>query len=141
MTDSTKKAHPRTHNLKTNLVSFGEHVLGLKPWSLRFNDNDYRPGDVVVLREYDINLDKVEDADPYTGRTICARVLSVYHGQSVSTVQDPSKANPRHALLNDWVILGLDIPRVSSERSRVGSVEVAHDYERPPVRVVGELRL
>jgi uncharacterized protein DUF3850 len=76
---------PKTHKLKTWPEYFSETWSGRKPFEVRSNDRDFGTGDVLLLREYDL-----DSGDPgsyaggpfghYTGREMTAEVTYVLHG-------------------------------------------------------------
>lgn len=59
------------HNLKCWLEPFEEIVQGKKRFEYRFNDRNYKVGDLLILCEWD---PKKED---YTGRVLRKRVVSI----------------------------------------------------------------
>lgn len=59
---------PVEHELKTWAAMFNAIVSGSKTFELRFNDRDFRVGDILVLRDY--------DNGEYTGRW--RRVIVTY---------------------------------------------------------------
>ena len=61
------------HELKILPEYFEAVVRGIKTFEVRKDDRPYKPGDVLVLREY--------DAQKYTGRTCGADVLYVLRGE------------------------------------------------------------
>jgi hypothetical protein len=64
----------KKHKLKCWRDPFKATLSGSKPWEFRKNDRDFRPGDVLVLEEYD------PDADRYTGRSIMRSVSYMLKG-------------------------------------------------------------
>lgn len=46
----------KVHYIKCETEFFNDVVEGLKPFEVRKNDRDYKPGDDIVLREYDKEL-------------------------------------------------------------------------------------
>lgn len=69
-TTQQQQREPTTHRLKSWPDSFRAAVSGRKRFEIRKDDRDYRPGDVVELREFN-----PDDDDPtmrvrgFTGRT------------------------------------------------------------------------
>lgn len=57
--------------LKTEIEFFQDILDGLKPFEVRFNDRNFKVGDVLVLQEYDSKR-KI-----YTGREISKRVIYI----------------------------------------------------------------
>ena len=47
-------------------------VSGAKKFEVRYNDRDYKVGDILLLREF--------DGLRYTGRNTCVKVTYVLHG-------------------------------------------------------------
>ena len=41
----------KIHNLKTDPEVFAMSFSGIKPWEIRFNDMDFKVGDMLVLEE------------------------------------------------------------------------------------------
>jgi len=62
------------HELKTWTEHFQDVWDGIKTFELRKNDRDYKVGDILLLREY--NLDENE----YTGNTIHKYVTHILEG-------------------------------------------------------------
>lgn len=59
----------RMHELKTQQPYF-EHVWdGEKPWEIRYNDRDYQVGDILWLREFDLE-ENVNNGGGYSGREV-----------------------------------------------------------------------
>lgn len=46
----------KVHYIKCETEFFNDVIEGLKPFEVRKNDRDYKPGDDIVLREYDKEL-------------------------------------------------------------------------------------
>jgi hypothetical protein len=63
-----------THELKSWPEFFEPVLLGQKTAELRYNDRDYKVGDILVLREWEPKVDK------YTGRECRRLVTHVLHG-------------------------------------------------------------
>lgn len=64
----------RTHRLKTINPHYLDIALGVKTFEVRFNDRDFKTGDILILEEYD------PEADACTGNSITARVLHILNG-------------------------------------------------------------
>ena len=66
------------HELKTHPPYFAKVYYGEKPFEIRLNDRDFQRGDILILKEYDPECDKVHargEPDPcYTGRWVRAEV-------------------------------------------------------------------
>jgi hypothetical protein len=74
-----------THELKTDPGVFQASWEGLKKFEIRFNDRDFRPGDILILKETKYSYDEMNvnfDSKPlgYTGREIEQEVDYVLHG-------------------------------------------------------------
>ena len=78
------------HNLKTWPNYFTQAANGSKPFELRYNDRGFKPGDYVVLMEYD-NVTKI-----YSGQALTGRITYVLKLDKFIAGADPN-----------WVILGL----------------------------------
>lgn len=59
------------HELKTWPEYFEAIWMGVKTFEIRFDDREFKEGDVVFLREYDPNT------KTYSGRTIVRRIVYV----------------------------------------------------------------
>lgn len=59
------------HELKTIEPYFSQVYLGLKTFELRLNDRDFKVGDILILREYDVELKQ------FTGNHVEKTVLNV----------------------------------------------------------------
>lgn len=81
----------KVHELKTLQPYYSEVEKGLKNFELRFNDRDFRVGDVLVLRPWDPRKEKF-------GSGILIREVS-YVMKDFKGLQD------------GYVILGLDTPK------------------------------
>lgn len=64
----------KIHALKTWPVVYQLTIAGLKTFEVRKNDRDFKPDDVLVLREYN------PDRDEYTGRMSAFKVTFVLQG-------------------------------------------------------------
>lgn len=62
----------RTHALKTWLSEFAEMIDGTMTFQFRKDDRNYEVGDVLVLREWDPNVNQCVGC--YTGRQASFRV-------------------------------------------------------------------
>lgn len=54
----------KEHNLKLETQYFDDAISGKKNFEVRFDDRQFRPGDTVVLREWDA------EKQDFTGRLI-----------------------------------------------------------------------
>ena len=61
-----------THQLKTWTWFFQAIVDGKKPWEIRFNDRDFKVGDILILREFD------PERNSYTGKILKRQVEYIY---------------------------------------------------------------
>lgn len=59
----------KVHQLKLRTAYFKAQANGQKTFEIRFNDRDYRVGDVVVLREF--------DGEKLTGRKVCREITYI----------------------------------------------------------------
>ncbi|NEO43136.1 MAG: DUF3850 domain-containing protein [Moorea sp. SIO4A3] len=69
--DENLSSKPRIHKLKTDPLFFRLIEDEQKTGEVRFNDRDYRVGDVLILQEYNPEFDK------YTGNFAIAEVTHV----------------------------------------------------------------
>ncbi len=89
------------HALKTHREYFLLAWAKIKPVEVRFNDRNFQPGDLMILREYDPKTGK------YSGREIHGKIWHVYANSP--------------GLLTKWVILFYDetarheAPKISFE--------------------------
>jgi Domain of unknown function (DUF3850) len=74
-----------THNIKTIHEYFQAKVNGDKPWEMRWNDRDYKKGDILIHHEIDDELVP-------TGRTFNEQVIYITEG-------------PLYGLIKGWVIM------------------------------------
>lgn len=63
-----------THHLKTHSSFYLELVYGRKTFEVRKNDRDFKVGDILILKEYNVATDK------YTGQQKSFFVSSVLYG-------------------------------------------------------------
>ena len=95
------------HELKTWPVYYEEIAAGRKNVELRLNDRDYRPGDILALREWEPPPKPGSGLSPlwgdrYTGRLTLAKVKHVLEG-----------VGPMEGILPEgWVALSLEIIEV-----------------------------
>lgn len=75
---------------------------GRKPFELRYNDRDYRVGDILLLREW------LPEKGIYTGSQCGREITYVYPAaewmRDTLCYENPTKG----ALRDGWVILGLE---------------------------------
>ena len=62
----------KIHDLKLLSEYYSAVVSGAKKFEIRYNDRDYKVGDILFLREF--------DGLQYTGRKTCVKVTYVLHG-------------------------------------------------------------
>ncbi len=60
----------KTHSIKIQPIYFADVITGRKPYEIRKNDRNYKPGDHVVLREW-------TKESGYTGRMATGKVGAV----------------------------------------------------------------
>ena len=65
----------KIHSLKTWPDLFQSTMLGLKTFEVRKNDRDFRPGETLILHEYD------PDKKEYTGREAAFKISYLLQGQ------------------------------------------------------------
>lgn len=69
-----KEAVERIHELKTWPVYWFKVFMGRKTFEVRKNDRDFKVGDILILKEYDL------ESDTYTGRNLSRRVTFILEG-------------------------------------------------------------
>jgi len=91
------------HELKTWPTFYQAIVDGIKPFELRNDDRDFQVGDVLLLREFDLNVQK------YTGRKACRLVTYKLESASFCGIE------------NGWCIMGLGIlpPEIKVEIANI----------------------
>ena len=67
------------HELKTDPAFFSAVIHGDKTFELRLNDRGFQKGDVLLLREFDLDRGVI-DALRYTGRSCLVDVTYVLSG-------------------------------------------------------------
>lgn len=73
---NSPSANVRVHNLKVWPEFFDEIMAGNKTFEIRYNDRDYRVGDLLVLREFQPYAhEPVEHPDGYFTGLQVARVV------------------------------------------------------------------
>lgn len=77
------------HELKTHPEYFCEVISGRKPFEIRFNDRNFKVGDLLVLREYEPKIGR------FTGRYV-QRVITYI-------------ADNQQWLRPGYVVLGIDV--------------------------------
>lgn len=92
------------HRLKADEGVFQASWEGLKPWEIRFNDRDFRPGDTFILEETEFTGEAMKLGAPlnYTGRKIEGEIDYVLHG-------------PMYGIKEGWVILSTNITNCLEE--------------------------
>lgn len=76
------------HELKTDRDHFQDIWWNRKTFELRYDDRDYKVGDMLSLKEYN------PESETFTGK-VCTRVVShVLHG-------------PAYGLQEGWVIMSI----------------------------------
>ena len=84
-TDQRKERAARgTHYLKSWPGRFEEVRGGRKPFEIRKNDRDFRPGDHVVLLEWDPVVGRSREASGFTGRTVVGDIIAVHSRERVN---------------------------------------------------------
>lgn len=92
----------RRHELKSWPAFFAGLVDGTKTAEVRLNDRDFREGDVLVLREYDLSSDR------FTGREQVRRISRV---DEVTSVIGPEalRHDPEHRVSRvEFVLLSFE---------------------------------
>ncbi len=88
MTDPRPLTEPREHDLKTWPAYYRGLEEGTKTFEVRYDDRDYKVGDVLSLREWSPELG-------YTGRAMRRRVSYVLSGDEYA------------GIVEDYVVMGL----------------------------------
>lgn len=81
-----------THKLKTLPQFFEKVESGIKNFEVRYNDRDFRVGDVLILEEYDPEMG-------LTGRTVQRKISYVFS---------------ELGLCPNWVILGFELNSINN---------------------------
>jgi hypothetical protein len=104
----------KTHELKSWPEFFDPVFKGEKTFELRRNDRDYRPGDLLILREWE-----PREGGKYSGRAFHALVTYVLTGAGIGCVE------PLKGLALGYCILGLrEVIPVS------GTLAIVHEPAR-----------
>lgn len=92
---TNKATDMKMHDLKTDPSVFQGSWMVVKPWEIRFNDRDFKVGDIVNLRETLHSGQDMLNGAPlkYTDRTIHGTVTAVISG---------------YGLQEGWVVLTID---------------------------------
>lgn len=83
-----------THTLKTDRDVFEESHAHHKPFEIRFNDRDYKVGDLLILKETMYSGAAISKGAPleYTGRELKREITSIVTGYGMS---------------DGWVVMGV----------------------------------
>lgn len=103
-----------THYLKTWQPYYDDIAFGLKPFEVRKNDRDYKVGDILVLQEYDNEINK------YTGWELPPLFITYI-------LDDPNYAK------EGYVVMGLSAPW--GLKSEVKNVERLKEYMEAGPRI------
>jgi len=81
-----KKVAERIHELKTDPEPFDASLRGDKMYEIRFDDRDYRVGDMLVLRETSASAEEMKKGAElsYTGRALSRIVTNISHDYGVA---------------------------------------------------------
>ncbi len=84
------------HKLKTDSEVFQAVVEGRKTFEIRFNDRDFKVGDLIVLKETKFTGQQMREGSPliYTGREMQKQISYILSG---------------YGLQDGWVILGITL--------------------------------
>ena len=126
------------HEIKIKPKYFEQVLSGNKTFETRINDRGYNDGDIVVLKEWDIN---------YTGRTFTAKIgyclyLKEYFGNDnqyvVFSLLDISQPPGKKELLKesledlkkfaDQLFMGEDYEMRSAGSSMIESLQIVEEY-------------
>lgn len=70
----------KAHELKLHKRYFWSVASGIKAFELRFNDRNYKVGDILILKEWDgLN---------YSGNEISAKIIYILNGSTCNGLQD-----------------------------------------------------
>ena len=84
----------RTHLLKTDPEFFQATLAGLKTFEIRFNDRDFKVGDILYIQE-----------TRHTGAEMKAGAPLVYSGLCLPLVVTYVLKGPQYGLAEGWVLL------------------------------------
>lgn len=89
---------PVIHELKTDPEVFDAVWNKDKTYEIRFNDRNYQPGDILVLKETKYTGEQMKKGKPliYTGRKVEALVSHVLKG-------------PIYGLVDGWAIISIHV--------------------------------
>ena len=111
------------HELKCWPEFFEPIVSGVKTAELRYNDRNYRVGDVLILREWDPPTARTVErgGGNYTGRTCRRRVSHIVYG-----VGSVGAIAPLKGLNANYVMMSLrEVDDVELWHSETGSARAA----------------
>ena len=86
----------KIHELKTDPTVFKYSFSMLNNFEIRYNDRDYRAGDLLVLKETSHTRKEMDDGAPleYSGRKIAVKVDYILRG-------------PIYGLKDGWIIMSV----------------------------------
>lgn len=144
--DVTDRA-PITHELKTWPPYYQEVHQGRKNFEVRLNDRDFRPMDVLKLREYDpavyarvrdellsqgIRRDRAEEQameDAYTGRS-CERMVGyiLYGGDPAIVGMEAAHSG----IAPGYVVMSL-VSTVADNDAKLSAWQEKYERDKPPI--------
>lgn len=86
----------KTHHLKTDPAAFDAVKEGLKSCEIRFDDRDFKPGDILILRR-----------TKYTGQEMKSGAPLIYEGGHVVCIVTHKIAAPIYGLCIGWCVLSI----------------------------------
>lgn len=89
-----QKRHPQVHHVKSWIHLFQEFIRGNKTHDIRILDRDYQVGDIIVLHEYDKQLEK------YTGRTASSDITYITSTEHTACAFSPQALNHNFGILS-----------------------------------------
>lgn len=102
MKEPERREFPAVHFLKCDKQHVDRLIMGHKRMELRFNDRDFRPGDVLVIG------DRV---DASTSRPVALLITHVFLGENDAAHAEealiPNSGQPALAVLEGWAILSV----------------------------------
>lgn len=103
----------RIHELKTWPCYFEAIWYGVKPFEIRYNDRDYKPGDMLILKEYDITKNSFSGREITVSVTYCMDDIDgedfVKEGFVVMGIREVSRKGERgdmHGLIRTLELYG-----------------------------------
>ena len=97
------------HELKTVPPFFEQVLSGAKRCEIRYNDRDFKAGDLLQLKEW------IPSAQRYTGRWVTAYVTHLTDGKLLA--QDVRIGDDRMPIGRGWVVMSIKVVHVHATRN------------------------